>query len=307
MAETIPDMETVAEREALKKRVEEARVNIEREIGDMAQSTTNAAGEVGLVRSLWNVMQERQGKIRELAWKDIKATAAGALSVIPLVGEAGTLAKLGSAASAGKRSVSAEKAAWSVRKGLESEKALARLARGTARGQLWNALKEVPRSPVRLVSDPWKSGKEAWGARGALKEAEKKAMRVTGADFIAQANKSALESIASVRKSEYGGAKRKLGKDVAISGGLRLMRSIDPFPDVPPKLTKVARVAGLVLPGANIVPAVWQLAHNKVEWAKMYRGLALDMDKVVLNRFNRKITGMKEPQVARAAAAFHHG
>lgn len=312
MAEDPPDMEKIAEREALKQRIESARLNIERQRGDMAQSTTNAAGEVGMVKSLWNVMQERQGKMKELAWKDLKAIAAGALSVIPLVGEAGTVAKIGSAAEKGKAALSAEKAFKSTSMiGDLGDAAL--VSQNTARSEFWKALKNVPRNPVHLVSDPWKSGKEAWGARKGIQEVGKTADQVAHFGEVgALGGDSSLIEAALAEKmvdaqKAYSGAKKQLGKDVLKSTGLHIMNKIDPFPDVPPAIATVAGFADFVLPGANIVPALWQLGHNKIEWAKMYGGMALDMGKVVMNRFDRKLNSMKEPQVARAAAAFHHG
>lgn len=310
MAEGMPDVEKIAEREALKQSIESARLNIERQRGDMAQSTTNAAGEVGMVKSLWNVMQERQGKMKELAWKDLKATAAGALSVIPLVGEAGTVAKIGSAAEAGKTYMKVRKLDNVARKsGVFSWV----IERSLQKGKFIDALKNVPRNPVHLISDPFQSGKEAWGARKGIQEIGKTADQVArfgevgalgGDPSVIEANLA--EKMIDAQKT-YSGAKKQLGKDVLISTGLSIMHKIDPFPDVPPALTTVAGLAEFVLPGSNILPALWQLGHNKIEWAKAYGGMALDMGKVVMNRFDRKLTGMKEPQVARAAAAFHYG
>lgn len=309
MAEQIPEMETIAETGELKHEVADARFYIEQAMRDPARQTADAAGEVGLVKALWDTAQSRQGKMKELAWKDLKALGAGALAVIPLVGEAGTVAKLGSAAEAGKKALTAEKAfkATSI-VGDIGDSAL--LAKNTARTEFWSALKNVPRNPVHLVADPFKSGKEMLGARKNVQEAKsysKFAIELAH-DGLLSENKTRTGQIINKKMSEaqgaYSGAKKQFGKDVLVGTGLHLMHKFDPFPDVPSALTTVAGLAEFVLPGANILPAVWQLVHNKAEWAKMYGGLALDMGKVVMKRMDGKFNEAKKPDVMAAAATF---
>lgn len=309
MAEQIPEMETIAEKGELKHEVADARFYIEQAMRDPAQQTTDAAGEVGLAKALLNTMQSRNGKYKELLWKDFKAQAAGVVSVIPLVGEAGTLAKLGSAAEAGKTALSAEKAFTSTSMiGDVGDAALS--LRNSSRSEFWKALKNVPRNPAHLVSEPLKSGKEVWNARKGIREVGKTADQVArlGEVGVLGGDPSRLEATLAEKMGDaekaYSGAKKQFGKDVLIGTGLHLMHKFDPFPDVPSALTTVAGLAEFVLPGANILPAVWQLAHNKIEWTKMYGGLALDMGKVVMKRMDGKFNEAKKPDVMAAAATF---
>lgn len=304
------EMEKIAEADVLKHEVAETRTQIELDMKDSAKQSADAAGEVGLVKALWDTALSRSGKAKELVWKDIKATAAAGISFIPLVGEAGTLAKIGSAAKAGKEfneyrkianaSIAAGKTnkyQWLIEKSLRKENFL-------------NAIKNVPRNPVHLVSDPLQSGKEVLAARKGIKEIGKTADQVVrlgeigalGGDPVAiEAN---LAGKLTEAQKAYGVAKKQFGKDTLISGALHVMHKIDPFPDVPPQLAMVAGLAEFVLPGANILPAVWQLGRNKFEWAKMYGGLAIDMGKVVMKRMDGKFNEAKKPDVMAAAGAF---
>lgn len=316
MEEQVAEMEKIAETDELRHEVSEARTHIEQEMRDPAQTTADAAGEVGLVKALWDTALSRKDKIKDLTFKDIKATGAALISVIPLVGEAGTLAKLGSAAAKGKTAFNVSRGS-EVMSGMTSgrianKEILQKAMAVKARREFGQALRAVPRNPVHLVSDPLQSGKEAWDARQALKGLEKTKVVVPGAglsgDFISEVNRGVLKRLNAEKivdaKTAYDVAKKQFGKDTLISGALHLMHKVDPFPDVPPQLAMVAGLAEFVLPGANILPAVWQLGRNKIEWAKMYGGMALDMGKVVMNRLDGKLTTAKKPDMMAAAGAF---
>lgn len=310
MEEQVPEMEKIAEKDELNHEIAEARAQIEQAMRDPARATADAAGEVGLVKALWDTALSRKDKIKDLTFKDIKATGAALLSVVPLVGEAGTLAKLGSTAEAGKTYMSVRKLDNAARKSGEFSWVV--VDRALRKGTFVDALKNVPRNPTHLVSDPLKSGKETWDARKVLKGLEKTKVVVPGAqepqNFIAQANQVVLENIKAGKiidaKTAYGVAKKQLGKNMLISGALHVMHKVDPFPDVPPQLVMVSGLAEFVLPGANILPAVWQLGRNKIEWAKMYGGMALDMGKVVMKRMDGKLNEAKKPDVTAAAGVF---
>lgn len=311
MEEQVPEMEKIAETDELKHEVSEARTHIEQDMRDPARATADAAGEVGLVKALWDTALSRSDKIKDLVFKDVKATGAALLSVVPLVGEAGTLARLGSAAQAGKV-VSTEWKAVNIAKAskLKDVEVLARQSSRLAKGKLWQAIKEIPRNPVRLVSDPIQSGKEAWAARKGIQEIGKTADQVARLGEVGAlgGDSSLIEATLAAKmvdaQKTYSVAKKQLGKDTLVSGALHLMHKVDPFPDVPPQLAMVAGLAEFVLPGANILPAVWQLGRNKIEWAKMYGGMALDMGKVVMNRLDGKLTTAKKPDMMAAAGAF---
>lgn len=307
MEEQVAEMEKIAEQGELKHEVAEAKTHIEKDMLDPAKQTADAAGEVGLVKALWDTAASRSDKIKDLAFKDIKATGAALISVIPLVGEAGTLAKLGSAAEAGKTYMKVRKLNNAARKSGEFSWLL---DNALSKGKFVDALRNVPRNPVHLVSDPIQSGKEAWAARKGIQEIGKTADQVARLGEVgALGGDSSLieatldEKMVDAQKT-YSVAKKQLGKDTLVSGALHVMHKIDPFPDVPPQLAMVAGLAEFVLPGANILPAVWQLGRNKFEWAKMYGGLALDMGKVVMKRLDGKLNEAKKPDVMAAAGVF---
>ncbi len=303
-------MEKIAEADTLKQEVAEARTQIEQEMRDPAAQTAAAAGEVGMVQEMWNVMKTHGKTFGEITWKNVKATAAGGLSLVPLLGPTGTLIKFGAAAEAGKVALTAEKAAWGLRGASAAEKTAAKVVQTAARGKLWETLKAIPRNPVHLAADPIHSAQEAWSARKNVQEAKgyTKIVNQLGADGLLDANTTRVNEVITKKMSEaqraYSGAKKQLGKDVVISGGLHLMHKIDPYPDVPQKLALVAGLAEFVLPGANIVPAVWQLAHNYNEWQTTARDLVLDMGKVVMKRFDGKMSEAKKPDVMQAAGVF---
>lgn len=314
MEEQVSEMEKIAETDELKHEVAEARTHIEQDMRDPARATADAAGEVSLVKALWDTALSRKDKIKDLTFKDIKATGAALLSVVPLVGEAGTLAKIGSAAAKGKTAFNVSRGS-EVMSGMTSGRIanpeiLQKAMAVKARREFVQALKAVPRNPVHLVSDPLQSAKEAWDARKGIQEIGKTADQVARLGEVGAlgGDSSRIEATLAAKmvdaQKTYSVAKKQLGKDTLISGALHLMHKVDPFPDVPPKLAMVAGLAEFVLPGANILPAVWQLGRNKIEWAKMYGGLALDMGKVVMKRLDGKLSAAKKPDVMAAAAAF---
>ncbi|MEK7544310.1 MAG: hypothetical protein AAB557_05545 [Patescibacteria group bacterium] len=307
MEEQGSEMEKIAETEALKHEIGEARTQIEQDMKDPAQSTADAAGEVGIVKEMWDVMGKHGKTFGEITWKNVKAFAAGGLSLVPLVGEMGTLAKFGGAAKAGKAYTNVRGLDNAARKIGESSWVV---ERALQKGKLVDAIKNIPQNPMRLVANPIKSAKDVWGARKDLQEARgyTNIVKQLGEDKLLDATDRRVGEVVTKKMSEaqgaYSGAKKQLGKDVLISGGLHLMHKIDPYPDVPQTLAMVAGLAEFVLPGANIVPALWQFAHNQNEWGITARNLALDMGKVVMKRFDGKINEVKKPDVVQAAAVF---
>lgn len=309
MEEQGSEMEKIAEAEALKHEIGEARTQIEQDMKDPAQSTADAAGEVGIVKEMWDVMQKHGRTFGEITWKNMKAFAAGGLSLVPLVSEAGTLVKMGTAVEKGKSALAAQKA-FKATSMVGDIGDAAFVAKNVAKKEFWSALKNIPQNPMRLAVDPIRSAQEVWAARNEIREvgntakivARLEQVGVTGANT--KRTEKALNTMMAEAQGAYTGAKKQLGKDVLISGGLHLMHKIDPYPDVPPTLVTVARFAEFVLPGANIVPALWQFAHNYNEWRNTAINLALDMGKVVLKRFDGKMNEVKKPDVMRAAGVF---
>lgn len=307
MEEQTSEMEKIAETEALKHEIGEARTQIEQDMKDPAQSTADAAGEVGIVKEMWDVMGKHGKTFGEITWKNMKAFAAGGLSLVPLVGEMGTLAKFGSATEAGKAYMNVRGLDNAARKIGESSWVV---ERALQKGKLVDAIKKIPQNPMRFVADPIESAKEVLGSRKNLQEAKDytKFVKQLGKDKLLDASPRVVNEVIVKTLSEaqgaYSGAKKQLGKDVLISGGLHLMHKIDPYPDVPQKFALVAGFAEFVLPGANIVPAVWQLAHNYNEWQITARNLALDMGKVVMKRFDGKMNEVKKPDAMQAAKVF---
>lgn len=302
MEEQVAEMEKIAETDELKHEVVEARAQIEQDMRDPARATADAAGEVGLVKALWDTALSRSGKYKELAFKDIKATAAAALSVIPILGEAGTAANIGKAMTAGKNVANVEKATWAgkLTADMVTKKKVGRgisVALDPSRGEVWKefgkSLVHIPENPVnRFLAHPIGSATEA--GKASYDFAKKAMTATTSAELKAM---KAARGLAAQKGMEA-------GKNVGMVAAHSLLHKIDPFPDVPPQLAMVAGLAEFVLPGANILPAVWQLGRNKFEWAKMYGGMALDMGKVVMKRLDGKLTTAKKPDMMAAAGAF---
>lgn len=292
-------MEKIAEGEALKHEIGEARRQIELDMKDPAQSTADAAGEVGMVAEMWNVMKKHGATARELTWKDVKAMGMGALSVIPIVGEAGTAVNIGKAVTAGKNVAKVEKATWmgKLPASILTKKESGRVALKASRGELWKkfgkSLLGITENPVnRYLAYPLQS---SWEAGKASVDFAKKAVK---------ANSSAELKAMRIARGLAAEKAIEAGKNVGMVAAHSILHRLDPFLDVPAPLTLIAGLAEFVLPGANIAPAIWQLAHNKIEWTKMYGGLALDMGKVVMKRFEGKMTQVKKPDVVQAAAVF---
>jgi len=300
MVENIPDMEKIAQEEELRRHIEEAMKHVAAREGDLPNQTADAAGEVGLVRELWSATKERRGKMLGALWKDAKAVIAGGLAGIPLVGEAGTLANLGKVVKAGKDVVGVEKAA---RGGVlvrnvamaESLKDATKIIR--QRKEAWKTLGKsvmgVPENPVnRFLKHPIGSVVEAGKS---YYDVGKKAVTAKTADelaaFVVARGVAAKKSIDA-------------GKNIGLVVAHKVLREIDPFPDVPTALVSIAGAADLVIPGVNILPALWQLGHSSAQYTKEYVGMLGDVKDVVMGRLNKKLTGIKSPEAARSAAAF---
>lgn len=286
MSEQIPDMEKLAWEEEIGRHVAETSVRIEHRMDDIAQQSTDAAKEVGLMDALGKVAKEAQSKALALTWKDAKAMIAAGVSLVPLAGTLPGLAKTAEAAkdlsAAGKAAKAAEKvgkAGW--------ELTAARAGKEIAQNKLWRTVRSIPGHAAIHMVEPGLAMRDIAGKGiGLAKDAVISRTAVEG-------SKQALKE-----------AVKKGAPSIGIRGLEWAMRTVDPFPDVPPVLSTVAGVTSLFLPGADIVPALWQLVHNKVKWAETYGKMALDMGEVVANRLNRDYVQVKQPEVARAAAAF---
>lgn len=289
MTEQIPDMEELARTDELDRHIADASARIERRMEDTAQQTTDAAKEVGLMDALGAVAKEAQAKALALTWKDAKAFVAAGVSLVPL---AGILPALGKTAEAAKGLSAMTKTANAAEKAAETGWKLtaARAGKEIAQKNLWRTVRGIPGQAARHMVEPGVAAREIAG-------------KGVGLARDAVFNRGAAEA----SKRAFTEAAKKGLPAIGIRGAEWAMRMFDPFPDVPPAIVRVTAVASLLLPGADIVPAVWQLVHNKVKLAETYGKMAIDMGDVVANRLNRDYMQVKQLEVARAAAAFPYG
>lgn len=83
------------------------------------------------------------------------------------------------------------------------------------------------------------------------------------------------------------------------------IHAIDPTPDVPQAVSLAAWGVELFgIHGAGVIPAAWQLAKNRVDWIKEGYGMGKDVTTIIVDRTKKKVAGMREPKVMKAAEAF---
>lgn len=306
-------MEVLAQEQELDKHIADASARIERRMGDVAQQTVDAAKELGLMDALGKIYQEAQAKSMSIAWIDAKAMIAAGASLAPLAGTLPGLAKTAEAAkglsAAGKAASTTKEATKAAQTAFQAAQtagiaekiaaakkivvdiggkhALAQAEKATAAAKLWEAAKSIPGHAGRHMVEPGVAMRDIAG-------------KGLGLAKDAVVNRTAVEGSKQALKE----AVKKGAPAIGIRGLEWAMRTFDPFPDVPPALVGVAGVASLLLPGADIVPAVWQLIHNKVKSVEVIGRMVLDMGEVVANRLNRDYIQVMQPEVTRAAAAF---
>lgn len=300
-------METLAQNQGLDHAIADASAHIEQRMEDTAAQTTDAAKELGLVSAVWEASKEGRDQLIGLTWKNAKGVVAAGLALVPLVG---TLTNVGKAAEAGKGMMAAQKLA-KAGNGARMAGAAESMADAAsilnkpkaARKVFFNALREIPASPWHKVKQPLQAVSEVAGAarnyKGKVDALNKMKQTVGKVEFLAS------------HQGEVNAAKEVLkvsAKKGALSVGLRgaewAMQTFDPYPNVPGPIVGIFAVAGLVLPGAEIVPAAWQLIHNQIEWPKTVGKMGLAVGEVVANRLNRDYIQVKAPKVEQAAGVF---
>jgi hypothetical protein len=303
------EMETIAETEALNHEIAEARTHIESDMKDPAAASASAAGEVGMVGEMWNALSKRGKKIAEIKWKDAKATIAAGLSILPAIG---TASNIGSAVRLGKEYMK-------VRNLANNPTALAtsvidfgaytakQTTKEAVKKEFIDSLKHIPHNPIRELMDTPGILMDAWRKRGDLNK-EKSHLEMTKRDQIDgithESHVTALDAQVSNAQKAKGEAYGRAGKSALLWVGHEILRRVDPFPDVPPIVATVAGLAEFVLPGSNIVPALWQLGSNKIqESMEVYRALG-DIKDIVLRRLDMKLSQHKKPDVAQAVMVF---
>lgn len=307
MSEQDMSMETLTENQELDHAIAEASGRIEQRMEDTAAQTTDAAKELGFVQAVWEASKEGRDELIGLTWKNAKGVVAAGLSLVPL---ASTLTNVGKAAEAGRAVGASAKAIksgewfnsmFNAATGKEAVGILVEPLKKTK--DFIGALGKVPVSPFHKVKQPLGAVAEV---AGAVKDYKGK---VNALNAMKQ-TVSKVEFLAS-HQGEVNSAKEALkasAKKGALSVGLRgaewAMNTFDPYPDVPGPIVGIFAVAGLVLPGAEIVPAAWQLIHNQIEWSKTVGKMGLAVGEVVANRLNRDYVQVKAPKVEQAAGVF---
>lgn len=280
------DIETLAQEEELDHHIADASKRVEGRMSDVSQQTADAAKEIGLMDALGQVAKEARANALSLAWKDAKALVAAGVSVVPL---AGTLPGFAKTAEAAKGLSAATKAAKATGKAAETgwQITAARAGKEIAQKKLFQAVGNIPGHAARFMVEPGVAMRDIAGKGAGLAK-------------DAVFNRAGVEA----SRQAFTHVVKKGAPAIGLRGAEWAMHTFDPFPDVPPALVGITAVAGLVLPGAEIVPAALQLVHNKIEWVKTVGRMGLDMGEVVANRLNRDFIQVKQPEVARAAAAF---
>lgn len=79
---------------------------------------------------------------------------------------------------------------------------------------------------------------------------------------------------------------------------------INPTPDVPHKVALASFGADLLVPGAGVIPSIWQFVDNKIKSGQLYFETAGKGFEIVKRHWDKKFNRLKEPDVAKAADVF---
>lgn len=295
-------METLAQTEELDHAIAEASGRIELRMEDTGAQTTDAAKEVGFVSAVWEASKEGRDQLLELTWKNAKGLVAAGLAVVPFLG---TLTNVGKAVEAGKGVRAAQqfaKAGVGAAESIGDAERILRIPKA-AKKAFFDALREIPKNPLHKIQQPTKAVGEIVSSAYNLKEKTDalKAMEATvsKAEYLA-----AHKGEVNVAKEALKASAKKGALSVGFRGAEWAIHTFDPYADVPGPIVNIFSVVGLVLPGAEIVPAAWQLIHNLKEWPKTVGKMGLAVGEVVANRLNRDYVQVKAPKVVQAAGVF---
>lgn len=314
------------EQESVRRAASGAESEIRKDMEYPPREAAQAAGDLGLFQELFARGKQNAKDQMYLQWKDLKATAAGALSVIPLVGEAGTFAKVKTAITAGKELKTATKAA-KVAQGLGGFDGFIDVAAATTKAKdaktaFITALKVIrvrpSHSSVAAIKGAIGAQREAGKARTVLEAT----YNAAGQHFPDAGMINKMDAVVSAQATAKAAAKGaavrvglnttervlKMGegaghtKPESTMG--KIFKELDPFPDVPAKVSVTAGIAEFFLPGSNIVPAAWQLIDNKVQSMKKNAEFAGDTRDIILKHLKRSIDNLRKPDVRQAAKSF---
>ena len=302
----------------------------ERLIGDVIKPQVDilerTAG-LGIVGAMKEAVLPHMKKMGEIQFKNFKASAMAAISVIPMVSQGASFAR--ATEKAGRFERASVKAAGKVEKmGMKApEKLIKKMNIKYAKAM--NAQKNV-NSMIGTMANYEAQWFKSFVSKGIPQEIAYKAVNwpiknldifrkeldsgVHYAKAFAHASKGidttagALFKAPLIGEVTKGGLKygARIGAErIAETWFHKTLHTLDPYPDVPGLVSMVGfldLIPGVV--GAELVPAAWQLVVNKIQMGKEYIGLSKDASKVILSRMGIKFNRLKDNDVVKAAEAF---
>lgn len=335
----IPQKEQVVLPPELEKAMTGARDRVTAEAKLPETDILERTAGLGFVASMKEAITPHTKKMKEVAFKDLKAMIMATISLVPLMSTGASVARAAekatrleakqlqlatkaekvaqkasrSGALVTKEIAAADTAVWKA--GVKAREAFEALVSKFSLSEL-NQYKHLlakgadPRVAARIAMLPVE--------RAALFEKE-----VSAGVEMAKAFEHASKGIDTTTKWAPFGEKLIFGKKMEIPAGKikygarvgaehvaegwvhKTLHTLDPYPDVPGLASLVGfldLIPGVV--GMELVPAGWQMIANKIQMGKEQLGMASDVSKVILNKLGVKFNKLKEPHVARAAEVF---
>ncbi|OGG04211.1 hypothetical protein A2Z33_03595 [Candidatus Gottesmanbacteria bacterium RBG_16_52_11] len=333
MAETGPEF-VPGKTETLNQAVRNAETGVAAEMGSAPEDAARSVGKLGMMaelhamsRELGDLGMKTAKDMLYVKWKDVKASLAAALSLIPAVG---TVANVGKAVSTGKELSAAQKALK-----LAPVKATSAINPDIATDIMATAIKNKDTARKAFIESlkafhhhsrpgTWESVgtvRKAYGEAGKSRKILQTAIRGSLQDSAApvleakakyQAAQTAVKTAAKVGAKNIGlnyaentmHAAEVEGHRESTGTFSKVLKELDPFPEVPAPVAVGAGVAEFVIPGANLVPALWQGVKNRTQEAKIAAGTFKEAKNIIKRHLGRDVDNLRRPEVRQAANVF---
>lgn len=272
----------------LDREITEAQQEVAGGMTEPVQDVVDRTSQLGFFAAVKDAASPHLTTLKDVAWKDTKASVMLVVSLIPFLGEGYALRKTATEVAKAKGAVDKAKKAADTAMVLTPEllakEAAATTKFNTAITQSVDVLRKL-KNPKRLkiFQEAIERGADATDA---LRFAEQGAITLSKGEKF---------KYAVTAKTRHG----------LKSSALGFLNELNPTPDVPAAVDMAGLGAEMLgIHGAGAVGPAWQIAVDRKPWIQAEIGLVRDVGKVVADRTKRKFAKLREPNVEKAAAAF---
>lgn len=289
-------LEQLSQEESLDKAITEAEAEITERMKNPAQDLVDRTNQLGFFAAVKEAADPHLNEMKSASFKDLKATFAAAIALIPFVGEARSASAL---VGTGKAMETAKEVYSTGKKGNILQKIGAPFK---ATGEFFKTIESQKVEANAIRASILKAGVE----KALPKHAKIAEQGVKVADTLIDA--TLLNKAPSiVKKAKMAiGITSKLDPTGKIKEGVgKVMDFVNPTPDVPVIVDIASNGAEAIgIHGAGIIAPLWQMAVNRIVFVKHSFGLVKDVGAVVVERAKQKIQVLADEKESQAAGVF---